>query len=74
MEAAAILSLVDRVDERLERRTNLGRVPRARNRNRHGQVGIICRKIAATLSSTGTIAIFCTLQMHSRRFRRAPAG
>ena len=33
-------------------------MPRPRHRHRHGQVGIICRKIAATLSSTGTAAWF----------------
>ena len=33
-------------------------MPRPRHRHRHGQVRIICRKIAATLSSTGTSALF----------------
>jgi arabinose-5-phosphate isomerase len=58
-EAAAILSLVDRLDERFERAVRLlldcrGRVIVTGM----GKSGIICRKIAATLSSTGTPAFF----------------
>ena len=58
-EAAAILSLVDRLDERFERAVRLlldcrGRVIVTGM----GKSGIICHKIAATLSSTGTSAIF----------------
>src|SRR5436190_18494272 len=58
-EAAAILALVGRLDEKFERAVEL-------LRNCHGRVilagmgksGIICRKIAATLTSTGTPAQF----------------
>ena len=58
-EAAAILALVDRLDERFERAIHLlidcrGRVIVTGM----GKSGIICRKIAATLSSTGTPAFF----------------
>jgi arabinose-5-phosphate isomerase len=58
-EAAAILSLVDRVDAEFERAVQLlfecrGRVVVTGM----GKSGIICRKIAATLSSTGTAAFF----------------
>jgi len=58
-EAAGILSLVDRVDERFERAVRLlldcrGRVILTGM----GKSGIICRKIAATLASTGTPAFF----------------
>jgi arabinose-5-phosphate isomerase len=58
-EAAAILALVGRLDEKFDRAVEL-------LRNCHGRVilagmgksGIICRKIAATLTSTGTPAQF----------------
>jgi arabinose-5-phosphate isomerase len=58
-EAAAILGLVDRVDKHFERAVQLlydcqGRVIVTGM----GKSGIICRKIAATLSSTGTAAWF----------------
>ena len=58
-EAAAILALVDRLDERFERAVRLlldcrGRVIVTGM----GKSGIIGRKIAATLSSTGTSASF----------------
>ncbi len=58
-EAAAILALVDRLDERFERAVRIlldcrGRVIVTGM----GKSGIICRKIAATLSSTGTPAFF----------------
>ena len=58
-EATAILSLVDRVDGEFERAVQLmfdcrGRVVVTGM----GKSGIICRKIAATLSSTGTAAFF----------------
>ena len=58
-EAAAILALVDRVDAEFERAVQLlcdcrGRVVVTGM----GKSGIICRKIAATLSSTGTPAFF----------------
>jgi arabinose-5-phosphate isomerase len=58
-EAAAILALVDRLDERFETAVRLlldcrGRVIVTGM----GKSGIVCRKIAATLSSTGTPAFF----------------
>ena len=58
-EAAAILGLVDRIDGDFERAVQLlfdcrGRVIVTGM----GKSGIICRKIAATLSSTGTSALF----------------
>ena len=58
-EAAAVLALVDRLDERFERAVTLlldcrGRVIVTGM----GKSGIISRKIAATLSSTGTAAFF----------------
>jgi len=58
-EAAAILALVDRLDDRFEQAVRLlldcrGRVIVTGM----GKSGIICRKIAATLSSTGTPAFF----------------
>ena len=58
-EAAAILSLVDHLDERFERAVGL--LYECRGRvivTGMGKSGIICRKIAATLSSTGTPAFF----------------
>jgi arabinose-5-phosphate isomerase len=58
-EAAAILSLVDRIDAGFERAVQIlfecqGRVIVTGM----GKSGLICRKIAATLSSTGTSAWF----------------
>jgi arabinose-5-phosphate isomerase len=58
-EAAAILGLVDRIDEHFEKAVQLlydcrGRVIVTGM----GKSGIICRKIAATLTSTGTSAWF----------------
>ena len=58
-EAAAILGLVDRLDESFERAVRMlldcrGRVIVTGM----GKSGIICRKIAATLSSIGTPAFF----------------
>ena len=58
-EAGAILGLVDRLDERFDEAVRLlydcrGRVVVTGM----GKSGIICRKIAATLSSTGTSATF----------------
>jgi arabinose-5-phosphate isomerase len=58
-EAAAVLALVDRLDERFERAVRMlldcrGRVIVTGM----GKSGIICRKIAATLASTGTSAFF----------------
>lgn len=58
-EAAAIVALVDRLDDRFDRAVRLlldcqGRVIVTGM----GKSGIICRKIAATLASTGTPAFF----------------
>ena len=58
-EAAAILALVGRLDERFDRAVDLllgcrGRVILTGM----GKSGIICQKIAATLASTGTPAFF----------------
>jgi arabinose-5-phosphate isomerase len=58
-EAAAILGLVDRLDDRFDEAVRLlhdckGKVVVTGM----GKSGIICRKIAATLASTGTPAIF----------------
>jgi arabinose-5-phosphate isomerase len=58
-EATAIVALVDRVDERFE--AAVRRLLECRGRvivTGMGKSGIICRKIAATLSSTGTPAFF----------------
>lgn len=58
-EAAAILALVDRLDGAFERAVQL--LYECRGRvivTGMGKSGIICRKIAATLSSTGTPAFF----------------
>ena len=58
-ESAAIQALVDRVDARFERAVQL--LLECRGRvivSGMGKSGIICRKIAATLSSTGTPAFF----------------
>jgi len=58
-EAAAILALVDRLDERFEAAVQLLLACRGRVIvTGMGKSGIICRKIAATLSSTGTPAFF----------------
>ena len=58
-EAAAILALVPRLDERFERAVDL--LQHCRGRvilTGMGKSGIICQKIAATLASTGTAAFF----------------
>lgn len=59
IEAGAVLALVDRLDARFERAVEMlaecqGRVIITGM----GKSGIVCRKIAATLSSTGTPAFF----------------
>ncbi|MDP6605278.1 MAG: KpsF/GutQ family sugar-phosphate isomerase, partial [Dehalococcoidia bacterium] len=56
-EAAAILALLDRIDGAFERAVDV--LQRCSGRvivTGMGKSGIICRKIAATLSSTGTPA------------------
>jgi arabinose-5-phosphate isomerase len=58
-EAAAILALVDRLDESFDRAVRM--VHECQGRvivTGMGKSGIICRKIAATLASTGTSAFF----------------
>jgi arabinose-5-phosphate isomerase len=58
-EAAAVLALVDRLDDRFAAAVEL--IVRCRGRvivTGMGKSGIICRKIAATLASTGTPAFF----------------
>jgi arabinose-5-phosphate isomerase len=58
-EAAAILALVDRLDERFDCTVHLLRQCKGRViLTGMGKSGIICRKIAATLTSTGTPAFF----------------
>jgi arabinose-5-phosphate isomerase len=58
-EAAAILALVSRLDGKFERAVELIRCCHGRViLTGMGKSGIICHKIAATLASTGTPAIF----------------
>ncbi len=58
-EAAAVLALVDRLDERFAHAVALVRDCTGRVIvTGMGKSGIICRKIAATLASTGTPAFF----------------
>jgi arabinose-5-phosphate isomerase len=58
-EASAILALVDRLDSRFECAVQLLKQCRGRViLTGMGKSGIICRKIAATLTSTGTPAFF----------------
>lgn len=58
-EAAAILALLDRLDERFDRAVALVRDCKGRViLTGMGKSGIICRKIAATFASTGTPAFF----------------
>ena len=58
-EAAAILALVDRVDERFSGAVDLLRDCRGRViLTGMGKSGIIARKVAATFTSTGTAAFF----------------
>ena len=58
-EAAAIMALVDRLDENFDRAVRM--IHECQGRvivTGMGKSGIICRKIAATLASTGTSAFF----------------
>ena len=58
-EAAAILALVDRLDASFDCAVQLLRQCKGRVIvTGMGKSGIICRKIAATLTSTGTPALF----------------
>jgi arabinose-5-phosphate isomerase len=59
IEAAAILELVERIDDKFDKAIRL--LMNCRGRvivTGMGKSGIICRKISATLSSTGTPAFF----------------
>jgi arabinose-5-phosphate isomerase len=70
-EAAAILALVDRLDERFDAAVSLLRTCRGRViLTGMGKSGIICRKIAATLTSTGTAAVF----LHPAEARHGDLG
>ena len=70
-EAAAILALVDRLDERFDAAVALLRHCRGRViLTGMGKSGIICRKIAATLTSTGTAAVF----LHPAEARHGDLG
>ena len=58
-EAAAVLALTDRLDDRFARAVCLVRDCKGRViLTGMGKSGIVCRKIAATFSSTGTSALF----------------
>ena len=58
-EAAAVLALIDRVDERFAQAVLLIRNCKGRVIvTGMGKSGIVCRKLAATLASTGTPAFF----------------
>jgi len=58
-EAAAILAMLDRLDDRFAAAVALIRDCQGRViLTGMGKSGIVCRKIAATLSSTGTAALF----------------
>ena len=58
-EAAAVLALAERLDERFDRAVTIVRDCKGRViLTGMGKSGIICRKIAATFSSTGTPAFF----------------
>ena len=58
-EAAAILALVPRIDQRFEQAVEMLRSCQGRVvLTGMGKSGIICRKIAATLTSTGTASLF----------------
>jgi len=70
-EAAAILALVDRLDERFDCAVSLLRSCRGRViLTGIGKSGIIGRKIAATLTSTGTAALF----LHPAEARHGDLG
>ena len=70
-EAEAIRALIDRLDERFDCAVSLLRQCRGRViLTGMGKSGIICRKIAATLTSTGTAAFF----MHPAEARHGDLG
>src|SRR3979490_3104450 len=58
-KAPALLALIERLDERFDRAVQLLRQCKGRViLTGMGKSGIICRKIAATLTSTGTASFF----------------
>ena len=70
-EAEAIRALIDRLDERFDCAVSLLRQCRGRViLTGMGKSGIICRKIAATLTSTGTAAFF----LHPAEARHGDLG
>src|SRR5438045_605452 len=70
-EAAAILALVERLDERFDCAVSLLRSCAGRVIvTGIGKSGLICRKIAATLTSTGTAAVF----LHPAEARHGDLG
>jgi arabinose-5-phosphate isomerase len=70
-EAAAILALVDRLDEQFDAAVGVLRHCRGRViLTGMGKSGLICRKIAATLTSTGTAAVF----LHPAEARHGDLG
>jgi arabinose-5-phosphate isomerase len=70
-EAAAILALVERLDQRFDCAVQLLRDCKGRViLTGMGKSGIICRKIAATLTSTGTAAFF----LHPAEARHGDLG
>src|SRR5256714_9662345 len=70
-EAAAILALVERLDQRFDCAVQLLRNCQGRViLTGMGKSGIICRKIAATLTSTGTAAFF----LHPAEARHGDLG
>src|SRR2546423_13121672 len=70
-EAAAILALVERLDQRFDCAVQLLRNCKGRViLTGMGKSGIICRKIAATLTSTGTAAFF----LHPAEARHGDLG
>ena len=70
-EAAAILALVDRLDARFDCAVRLLRNCKGRViLTGMGKSGMICRKIAATLTSTGTAAFF----LHPAEARHGDLG
>src|SRR5262245_32719709 len=70
-EAAAVLALVDRLDDQFDRAVSLLRHCRGRViLTGMGKSGIISRKIAATLTSTGTAALF----LHPAEARHGDLG
>lgn len=70
-EAAAVLALVDRLDDRFAAAVQILHACRGRViLTGMGKSGIVCRKIAATLSSTGTPAHF----LHPAEARHGDLG